>query len=337
MFYFSRRVWFILLLWLRIFLGLSSTSLFGSWVALELNLIRFLILLFNPLSLVSSLRRIKYFLIQRLGSGIFFLCIIYINFQNLWGLNYVIFFALAWKLGMAPFQGWLISISESLSWEVFFYINTVQKVIPLFLILKRLNLIFSSIIFLRVVVAIVGGINQLILKKIIVYSSVLSLGWICARRRVYEGLLYLGGYSLSLILISYQLEHKTTRDLINQIKLSWSQEDGLILIFLLLRFSGMPPFIGFYPKILIINIFLINSQFLVLSLLLIGSRVYVIIYLRIFLVNFSLNINKLFFSLNFRRSVLIYRLPLFLGFLAFRLYMCNLNFDFKIDGVTRHT
>jgi NADH-ubiquinone oxidoreductase chain 2 len=80
------------------------------------------------------------------------------------------------KLGSAPFHFWYINILERMAWPLFFLLSTVQKVLPLIvarLFMRRVELIFF--IFLSLWVGAVGIRSQLLLKRIIAYSSLFNL------------------------------------------------------------------------------------------------------------------------------------------------------------------
>ena len=277
-------------------------------------------MLINPISSYSSLRGVKYFLVQSLGSGVFFINLIFSGHQNFIISNLILVLAISWKLGIAPFQGWLVGLRETVSWETFFYLNSLQKVIPLFIILKLINFELILLIRIGIFISIFGGLRQVKLKIIFVYSSALSLVWICRGGRFYEGLLYLRAYRLRLFILSFYMENEMSSQWINISKLNWRQGDSVVLILIFLSFSGMPPFIGFYPKILILSI-LVNVSRIYIFILLLGSSVFVYIYIRLFLTNLSLNVVENRFIKIVETSSFFFSSPLWLG-LIFFLLLC---------------
>jgi NADH-ubiquinone oxidoreductase chain 2 len=70
------------------------------------------------------------------------------------------------KLGAAPFHGWFLSLSKSLSLFVLLLISTVQKIIPV-LIVSRLNIFNIIIIFVCIVTFFVIFYNRIILLNLI--------------------------------------------------------------------------------------------------------------------------------------------------------------------------
>lgn len=87
-----------------IFLGLRAASLFGGWVALELNMLRFVGLLF--LFSLSNIRNtVKYFIIQRVGSSIYLASTLFMFLFSCRAVNISIFsLAIILKMGISPFH-----------------------------------------------------------------------------------------------------------------------------------------------------------------------------------------------------------------------------------------
>jgi len=124
----------------------------------------------------------------------------------------------------------------------------------------KLLLIYFSIS--RALVGGVGGLNQALFRKIIAFSSINHLSWILAARylRLNTMLNYFFTYSLitsSLLTLfkSKQFSH------ISQILTSYnlSPIDKIIVFMTILSLGGLPPFLGFSPKLLVIT-FLITSN-----------------------------------------------------------------------------
>ena len=92
---------FKLFLGLRIFLAFSRNSSLMAWVALELNMLRFIPIMFfdqhKPLE-----NRLKYFLVQSVGSSIFLFFSLVSQYVCL--REYIIVLTLIVKLGRAPFH-----------------------------------------------------------------------------------------------------------------------------------------------------------------------------------------------------------------------------------------
>ena len=272
-------------LMLGIVVSLSSNNWFAIWIGLELNIYSFIPLLLQSKINQEKEAAVKYFLIQALASAILlFACLIYTSsFSPIFLLT-----SLIMKLALAPAHFWLPSIINSLSWYICWILTTVQKVAPLFILLNSLSIINSSFTSISAILSAaagaVGGLNQTQLRAIIAYSSIGHLGWILAAAitsRVIL-LLYFITYvvivsSIILIFRFYNLKtaNPTTFFTYN------SSYQQLIISLSLLRLGGLPPFLGFFPKLFVLYN-LLQSSFVLLSFILIlSSTINLYYYLKI--------------------------------------------------------
>lgn len=291
----------------------------------------------NSLSTESSL---KYFLTQALASSLLlFSVIIYIftfnlNFQLPINFNYsilIINLTLLLKSGAAPFHFWFPKVIEGLRWINNLILITWQKIAPLILISYILiNDFIIIIIILSIFIGSVGGLNQSSLQKIIAFSSINHLGWMLAAILFSENLwiIYFFIYtflSFSLIFIfhSFKLFH------INQF-FSLFLNFPVIKIFLiitLLSLGGLPPFLGFLPKWLVIQSLTINYIFRLITIIVIFTLLTLYYYIRITYSRFLLNFwkpswNRFSFQIN-----LTIKFSLFLTFIStFGLIAFNILF-----------
>nr|YP_009512555.1 NADH dehydrogenase subunit 2 [Sicyonia japonica]AXJ93109.1 NADH dehydrogenase subunit 2 [Sicyonia parajaponica] len=274
-------------LFLGITLAISSSSWFGAWIGLELNLLSFIPIISHKDSQYSSEAALKYFLIQALGSSIIIMTapmFLASQFQA----NVLICLALLLKAGAAPFHFWFPSVMEGLKWPQLILLMTAQKMAPLSL-LSYLN--FSSIyhlligaIVLSAFVGAIGGINQTLLRKILAYSSINHMAWMIAAMVISETswLMYFLFYSIissSIALLFYfqQIYH------ISQIFNHNSSSPSIkIMMFLsLLSLGGLPPFTGFIPKWLIMQELASANMIIILAVLLSSALLTLYYYLRI--------------------------------------------------------
>lgn len=103
---------FVVTLVLGTFIRISSSNWLYIWIGLEINLISFIPLIMASRVDCETERRLKYFLVQALGSGLLlFGALRYINYPNSlirdWLGSYILVFRLIIKLGIAPFHFWL--------------------------------------------------------------------------------------------------------------------------------------------------------------------------------------------------------------------------------------
>lgn len=135
---------------------------------------------------IISERVFKYFLVQAIGSLILFIVgLIGRTFFGYWMFVYdflfrggIIVFLMSLKLGARPFHSWFISVREGLDWVSLRVLMTWQKLAPLGLIMISGWRIVSVILIglISVLIGGLGGLNQLIVRKILAYSSVSHLG-----------------------------------------------------------------------------------------------------------------------------------------------------------------
>nr|UJG45410.1 NADH dehydrogenase subunit 2 [Rhithrogena germanica] len=248
-------------------IAISSSSWLGAWIGLEINLLSFIPLMSDKFNQFSTEAALKYFLTQALASSILLFGVLYLGIStqltfsgNLMtaSLDNLIASTLLLKMGAAPFHFWFPGVMEGLSWINGLILMTWQKVAPLMLISYVLvgSLFSYAIILLSAIAGSLGGFNQTSLRKIMAYSSINHLGWMLAATLlgVNYWLTYFGFYvflSLSVLLIfnSYQLSH------VNQIfSLPLSNHILKLALFCnLLSLGGLPPFLGFLPKWIIIQ------------------------------------------------------------------------------------
>lgn len=275
-----------------------------AWIGLEINLLSFIPLIRDN-NLISTEASLKYFLTQALASSIllfsFMLIIISKNYEiynelidnsiNL--TNLIIFSRLLLKTGAAPFHFWFPNIIEGLSWINCFILITWQKIAPFILIsylIRNIICIICSI--LSVIFGALGGLNQSLLRKLIAYSSINHLGWIISSLILNQNIwiLYFLFYSFLTFNIIYLLNIWKIFH-INKIFSIFTQSKNLkfVLMFNLLSLGGLPPFIGFIPKWLIINQLTVNNHLLLTFILISFTLITLYFYLRICYSGFMLN------------------------------------------------
>ena len=265
----------------------SSSSWLTCWIGLELNLLSFIPILSSSSNLYKSEAALKYFLIQALGSVII-LCsgpalIIFKETPEL-----IILLAILLKLGASPLHFWLPSIMQGLPWPQCYILITIQKVAPLLIITYLSPLNYSSwLIFiassLSALVGGLAGLNQTLIRKLMAYSSINHLGWILAALSfskltlVNYFLIYcLTTASVVVIIHSRQIFH------LNHISSSRFKKAHIKISFFLALFSmgGLPPFLGFFPKLLVILTLTNQGHYIWLTVLLFSALLTLFFYIR---------------------------------------------------------
>nr|YP_010952813.1 NADH dehydrogenase subunit 2 [Trapezia rufopunctata]WMQ53233.1 NADH dehydrogenase subunit 2 [Trapezia rufopunctata] len=266
-------------------LTMSSSSWFGMWIGLELNLLSFIPLILVKMNSYFSETALKYFLIQALGSTfIITSSCLYLSLLSL--VSPLILMALLMKLGAAPFHFWFPHIMEGLSWPQAFILLSIQKLAPMYMLsylTSNMNMIFLSAILSSLIGAL-GGLNVLSLRKIMAFSSINHMSWmlIAILTSDFTWLTYFSFYvmiSLSIIIFFNYIQVYYFSDLLN---LSYSNFYLTLLLPLnLLSLGGLPPFTGFIPKWFMIQNMLENKMIFTLIFLIISALITLYYYLRV--------------------------------------------------------
>jgi len=208
-----------------------------------------------------------------------------------------IFLSLLIKLGAAPFHFWFPIIIKGISWFSCGILMVPQKIIPIFILRCILMGGFSSILGLfRIIGAIVGGVggfNQVNLRYILSYSSIGHIGWILIGCLCSFNIFFIYFFVYAIISLGIIT-------LIHLNDLSKVLSDSIyfkgffigIILFFFISLRGIPPFLGFLPKWLIIEALSNNSLFLVGFFILLGSLVNIFYYLKV-IINILLRIFNL--------------------------------------------
>nr|UXX44866.1 NADH dehydrogenase subunit 2 [Aedes koreicus]UXX44879.1 NADH dehydrogenase subunit 2 [Aedes koreicus]UXX44892.1 NADH dehydrogenase subunit 2 [Aedes koreicus] len=299
----SNNIFFIMLISGSL-ISISSNSWLGAWMGLEINLLSFIPLMNEgKKNLMTSESSLKYFLTQAFASSILLFAIIMMMmfFNNNWTIsnnfnNLLILSTLLLKSGAAPFHFWFPGVMEGLSWMNGLTLMTWQKIAPLMLISYNLNYNFFYIsIILSMIIGALGGLNQTSLRKLMAFSSINHLGWMLMAMMNNE-LLWLTYFllysflSMSIILMfnNFKLFH------FNQIfNFSMMNSSNKFFLFLnLLSLGGLPPFLGFLPKWLVIQNLVELNQFFLLFIAVCLTLITLYYYLRMSYSIYMLNYNK---------------------------------------------
>nr|AOY39370.1 NADH dehydrogenase subunit 2 [Psephenidae sp. BMNH 842687] len=296
-------------------ISISSYSWIGTWMGLEINLVSFIPLINNSKNLFSSESSMKYFLVQALASSSFLFSIITLMILN--NLNEMLILnkslilimnsSLLMKMGAAPFHFWFPEIMSKLNWMQSMILLTWQKIAPMVLIMynfKSTNFMMF-IILMSVTTGSILGLNQTLLQKIMAYSSINHIGWMLSSMFFKENIwfIYFIIYSmvtisLIMILMTFNVYH------IKQLFMLMNNNMMLKFSFIInfLSLGGLPPFLGFLPKWIIIQNMIQSKIFLLTFLMIMMALITLFFYLRITFslilfsyneTNWLLNSNKL--------------------------------------------
>nr|ATO88566.1 NADH dehydrogenase subunit 2 [Ducetia japonica] len=285
------KLLFIFTLMFGTFMTISSSTWFGAWMGLEINLLSFIPLMTSSKNILSTEASLKYFLIQALASSILFFSIMFLYFNEISSiinqtiLSYLISSSLMLKMGAAPFHFWFPGTMEGLNWMNCLILMTWQKLAP-FLLLSYtipLDIFLFLIIIGSIIIGSLGGLNQTSLRKLLAYSSITHMGWMVGSMFTGENIwiLYFLVYSFlsgSLIFLfhSFQIFH------INQNFLLYIDPTIKFFMFLLLlSLGGLPPFLGFLPKWIVIQYLASTGYMFLVTLMVMTTLITLFYYLRL--------------------------------------------------------
>nr|AZA05016.1 NADH dehydrogenase subunit 2 [Anthrenus verbasci] len=254
----------------------SSSSWLGMWMGLEINLLSITPLLSSIKNQMESEATMKYFITQAMASAILIMAII-VNMQKETispMINSTIMnMAILTKMGAAPFHFWFPEVMEGLSWMNGLIMLTWQKIAPMIILMYSYKMIalISMAIVSSMLISGVMGINQTSLRKIMAYSSINHIGWMISSMIMIQSIwiIYLTIYSTITTAVTIIMKTMNTFHM-NQLINAMNNKKPLKMLFIMnfLSMGGLPPFIGFFPKWITIN-FLVNSNFIVMSLMMI--------------------------------------------------------------------
>nr|YP_010554659.1 NADH dehydrogenase subunit 2 [Ceratopsyche gautamittra]UYO79292.1 NADH dehydrogenase subunit 2 [Ceratopsyche gautamittra] len=284
----SKILFFNLLIFSILFIS-SSNSWINCWMGLEINTLFFLTLTYNKKFLINSEFSIKYYLIQSISSINFLFFILLINYNiidksNLYNLILInLNLTLLMKMGSAPFHFWMISIIEGISWNNTFILLTLQKIPPMILISYYLNFkLLIIVITLNCFFGSLGGLNQLNIQKIMIYSSIYNFSWMFSSIMISENLFFF--FILVYMLIFFNLTFlfsKLNLFYINQLYLIKSNKFIMLIIFFnLLSLGGLPPFTGFISK-WIISMYMIQTMNVIVLIMILSSLINLYYYIQL--------------------------------------------------------
>uniref|UniRef100_UPI0030FF392B NADH dehydrogenase subunit 2 n=1 Tax=Haemaphysalis novaeguineae TaxID=3132036 RepID=UPI0030FF392B len=293
MFFKNLMKWMIML---TIIISISSNNWFIFWIMMEMNMLVFIpILKMNKMENCNSM--ISYFIIQSFSSILFFSSSSMMLINSFLINETLINISLMIKLAVIPFHSWLILISETLDYNSFIIILTIQKVIPLFILDKMKSGITLLMSILSIVWSSIMIFNLKLLKKILIFSSISHLSWMIIIMFSSSNfwMFYMIIYFYMIFLIVKILKKMNINSINSLMKIKGN--DKISIIVLLLSLGGMPPFIGFIIKFLAILI-IIKYSIISMIILISSSLINIFIYMRMITPSLMMY-NKLNINFNF--------------------------------------
>lgn len=219
----------------------------GLWLGMEINLFSFLVLT-NPEGCRVIQPRIVYFVVQRIGSIILLFGFI-VNFYQFrsWG-RFLIVLGLIMKRGVFPFHSWVPRVVGCARWIVGIIILTWQKLSPfVFFSFFPGSVILVFRLVLICVVGCLGGLSQNRVRIMLVYSSFVHNSWLLVSliSSFSSFIIYFFVYRVGLIMFFVRCLIRG-KVMVNRYLMSVGGRLGLLIL------SGVPPFIGFFSKLIVV-------------------------------------------------------------------------------------
>ena len=227
-----------------------------------------------------------------------------LNSLPLWfGLAFVIV-GIGFKFGAVPFHMWLPDVYHGARTPVTLYIASAPKLAALALTLRMLvdglgglHDVWADMLMVIAVLSLLVGnivaIAQTNIKRMLAYSTIAHVGFIllaifCGTDEGYAAALFYtltyvvaaaGSFGIIILLSrrGYEAENLSDFKGLNA-RSPWF---GLMMLFLMLSLTGIPPFIGFFGKLNVISVVLDGNYIGLAVLMVLASVVGAYYYLRV--------------------------------------------------------
>ncbi|YP_009050554.1 NADH dehydrogenase subunit 2 (mitochondrion) [Zootermopsis nevadensis] len=275
-----------------ILISISSNSWFGAWMGLEINLLSFIPMMMEKKNIYTTEASLKYFIVQAGASSMLLFMVMMsameesmlINSDNLY-TQMLMNTPLLLKGGVAPMHWWFPGVMEGLNWNNCLILMTLQKSAPLSLISYQINndMFLEMIIVTSVMIGAIGGLNQTSLRKIMTYSSINHTGWMMSAMITGNDMwvTYFTIYSM-LTLTVVSIVKTTKLSFVNQMAMTEKKNKlTKFLVFTsILSLGGLPPFLGFMPKWMVIQAMMTNEMKTTATMMVLMSVVTLYYYMR---------------------------------------------------------
>nr|YP_008993142.1 NADH dehydrogenase subunit 2 [Vestalis melania]AFM83573.1 NADH dehydrogenase subunit 2 [Vestalis melania] len=264
--------------------SISSSSWIMMWVGLEVNLMSFIPLMKKTGNVYESEASMKYFLVQVMASSLLMFSILAAEMMKGNTMHSILLCSLFMKMGAAPFHFWYPGVMQGLDWSNCFILMTWQKIAPMIMMSYQLKMtiIVSSTVLMSVLMATVGGMGQTSIRKMMAYSSISHLGWLIMAMAAsyYHWMMYFLIYSivsLASVIIFWNYELYQLHQLFNM----GSESNMKMTMFTsMLSMGGMPPFLGFIPKWVIIQTMIESKNYIMIMIMVMSTLITLFMYLR---------------------------------------------------------
>nr|AKG95401.1 NADH dehydrogenase subunit 2 [Trachelipus rathkii] len=234
-----------------IWITIYSSSWVGVWMGLEMNLMCFIPFLVKGKT--GGMACIFYFLAQATGS-----LLLLISGLDIWSydltLKLYMSVGLLLKAGVAPFHFWYPVVASQIKWSEFVVLSTLQKIAPLSLLYHCDLFMLGQFMYLTIimsgVVGALGGLNELKVRGVLIYSSINHMGWVMMPliNHSMSWAVYFSMYCMmltSVVVLVYFYSIYNLTQLYSPETPFWH---GFVFGVGLFSLGGVPPFLGFFVK-----------------------------------------------------------------------------------------
>nr|AAG00790.2 NADH dehydrogenase subunit 2 [Phrynocephalus mystaceus] len=276
---------------------MSSSNWLMAWIGLELNMLAVLPVISKPKTTRASEATTKYFLTQAVASAMMLLASTINAWQTgNWDIlelknkfsTTIMALSLMMKMGAAPLHFWLPEVLQGTTLQTALLITTWQKLAPITLMYMISNNIQPAILMsmgiLSMIIGGLGGVNQTQLRKTMAYSSINNLGWTIMIMALSPNMaiMNISIYIITTTPIFLMMTNTSTKTLQN-LSTAWTTctTTTFSIALLMLSTSGLPPFTGFMPKMLILNELITQNLATLATMAIMTSLISLLFYLRI--------------------------------------------------------
>nr|AWN56232.1 NADH dehydrogenase subunit 2 [Eriopis connexa] len=294
---------FLIIMMLGTLISISSFSWINIWIGLEMNLLAFIPIISSEKLKHSSEASLKYFLVQVSASMMILFSFlysfhIYNSLEKFDYLSNLIFnCSILMKMGMVPFHFWYIEVIEGLNWINILIMMTWQKITPMIMLMYNFNMnyFFCMIIMLSMLISGLKSWNQTSMKKIMALSSINHMGWMLGLMFINQSLwmFYFFIYTListNFIMMMNKFNIYNISELSNLMNLNKSTK--FFFFFNLMSLGGIPPFMGFLPKWLVLKILMENNFYLMAFFMVFLTLLSLYIYMRLIIQSLTFKISE---------------------------------------------
>nr|YP_011017956.1 NADH dehydrogenase subunit 2 [Amritodus flavoscutatus]WQF70187.1 NADH dehydrogenase subunit 2 [Amritodus flavoscutatus] len=284
----STSTLFFMTMMFGIILSLSSSSWLILWIGMEVTIMSFIPLI-NSKLMISSEASMKYFIIQSMSSSVFMLGVMFMLMGVNMNIEILIGCSMLISMGVAPFHNWVLSMIEGLNYYMLTNMFTTLKLVPL-LVLMTLSLKLIYILIYTLAVGSILGLNQNSLRKILSYSSIFNMGFMIFMKDVFSlWLIFMILYSFNLFLLTYIFENNNFNYLNQLVLNNFDYKMSISIWVLLLSSGGIPPMMGFWGKMISIELALFLNEWLVALSMIFMSLLVMFYYNRLCFTSMSLS------------------------------------------------